>query len=100
MIAIKKRYLSAFPKAFIIDIRKENPGKGDELIRGLDLAKRYWEEVGRPRFEAECPQLFTRGAVGLAGEGSECFGFDDEISRDHDWGPGFCVWLSDADMDA
>ncbi len=66
-------------------------------MKGLELARRYWEEVGRPAFEKGCPKVLEKASVGLAGEGSECFGFDDEYSRDHDWGPGFCVWLSDED---
>ena len=67
-------------------------------MNGMELARRYWREVGLPAFEADCPQILERAAVGLVGEGSECFGFDDGLSRDHDWGPGFCVWLSHGDM--
>ena len=63
-------------------------------MTGLELSRGYWREIGTPAFAESCPEVVDRAAVGLAGEGSECFGFDDEISRDHDWGPGFCVWLT------
>lgn len=62
-------------------------------MRGLELAERFYEEVGRPLLTEEYPFELPRIAVGLVGEGSECFGFDDEVSRDHDWGPGFCICL-------
>lgn len=39
------------------------------------------------------PEIADQTAVGLVGYGSECFGFDDEISKDHDYGPSFCIWL-------
>lgn len=69
-------------------------------MKGLELSRLYYQEIGRPMLEEKFPEYLPRIAVGLVGEGSECLGFDDGISRDHDFGPGFCMWLTKADYDA
>ncbi len=68
-------------------------------MKHLELAKQYFETYGRPMIEKGFPDLKERYAAGLVGEGSGCFGFDDEFSRDHDFAPGFCIWLSDSDFE-
>ena len=69
--------------------------KYEEKMTGLSLCREYYEAYGRPMLQQLFPEYIDRIAVGLVGEGSDCFGCDDEISRDHDWGPGFCLWLTD-----
>lgn len=68
-------------------------------MKGLTLARDYYNAYIDQLLEA-VPQARTRIASGLVGEGSQCFGFDDEWSQDHDFTPGFCVWLNDQDHEA
>jgi hypothetical protein len=66
-------------------------------MKGLQLAEDYYTTVGEQMIIDSFGDLANRIAVGMVGPGSECFGFDDEISRDHDWGPAFSIWVNSDD---
>jgi len=68
-------------------------------VKGLTLAERYFTTYGLPLIRNKFSDFKERIAAGLIGLGSECLGFDDEFSMDHDWGPGFCIWLTQSDYD-
>lgn len=68
-------------------------------MRGLDLARQFFAEQGHPLFRSEFGTDVDVIAAGLVGDGSDCLGFDDSHSTDHDWGPGFCCWLRATDFD-
>ena len=61
---------------------------------GLPLARRFFQ-ASLPVLNERLPDIMARSAAGLVGEGSECLGVDDHISRDHDWGAAFCLWIPD-----
>ena len=62
-------------------------------MKGLDLARAFYEEYGLPMLEEQFSDVLDKIAIGLTGSGSECYGYDDEISQDHDFEPGFCIFL-------
>ncbi len=69
--------------------------ENDVSTTGLALCREYYETYGRPMIAQKFSEYQDKIAVGLVGEGSDCFGFDDVLSRDHDFGPDFCMWVTD-----
>ena len=70
-------------------------GEQTERVTGLTLSRMYYEMFGKPMLKRNFPDETKYLACGLCGEGSECFGFDDLQSEDHDFGPSFCIFVSD-----
>ena len=65
--------------------------------KNLEKSRELYERYGVAMIKESFPGYEKRIAVGMVGEGSDCFGFDDEISADHDYAPGFCMWLTRQD---
>lgn len=66
-------------------------------MNGIERARKFYRSRVQPMLEHRFSAVAGRIAAGIAGRGSECFGFDDEISRDHDSLTGVTLWISEAD---
>lgn len=66
----------------------------EETVSGMALSRAFYEECGAPMIAEKFPDYENKIAVGLVGQGSDCFGYDDISSTDHDWGPEFCMWVT------
>ena len=66
-------------------------------MNGIERSKEFYHTAVKPMLEAEFPAVADRIAAGIAGRGSECFGFDDEVSQDHDFSTGVTLWISEED---
>ena len=69
-------------------------------IKGLELSERFYAEALKPMLSERVPALCDKWAAGLVGHGSECYGYDDAISADHDYGADVCIWLTREDYEA
>ena len=72
----------------------KNGSKSVSSKKGLQLCREYFKQYGMEMLKSKFPDYVDRITAGLVGEGSDCFGFDDETSKDHDFGPRFCLWVS------
>lgn len=67
-------------------------------MKGIELSKAYFEAFGKEMLETHFDDVLPLLAIGLVGSGSDCYGYDDEISQDHDFEPGFCIFLPDESL--
>lgn len=67
-------------------------------MQGTELSKAFYEGIVRPWLAEAFPDLPYD--AGIFGYGSELLGFDDEMSRDHNWGPRVQLVVTDADFAA
>ncbi len=65
---------------------------------GLAVSRAFFFEWGLPKLSGEFPDLVDRVAVGRL-HGSDVLKADDIISRDHNWGPQFSLFLTEIDYD-
>ena len=79
---------------------KDNQDNQDNIENTqIENSRRFYVNQVKPMLENEFAKYLDRIAVGLAGEGSDCFGYEDFMSRDHDFGTGVCLWITDEDME-
>lgn len=62
------------------------------MTTGMELSKKYFQNYA-PEIINQFKPYEKYMAFGLVGEGSQCFGYDDQTSQDHDFGADFCIWL-------
>lgn len=79
----------------VTDTLKRQRAVAMSNMRGLDISQKYYDAYGKKLLEEKYGEYLDYITAGLVGEGSECLGFDDEYSSDHDYGPSFCIWLDD-----
>ena len=75
-----------------IDYKNSNSKRLTGLERAEIVAK-YTSEFIKVKY----PNLYSRICLALVGVGSECLGFDDEISEDHDFSSRCQLFLDDSD---
>lgn len=71
----------------------------ENRIKGLELSERFYDEAVKPMLTERFPKLRGAWAAGLVGHGSECYGYDDGLSADHDYGADVCIWLTKKDYE-
>jgi hypothetical protein len=76
----------------------KNTQQHTPFVPGLILSEGFYHDAVKPILASHYPDL--RYSAALIGSGSEVLGFDNEMSRDHHWGPRVMLFLGKNDFKA
>ena len=79
------------------DLESKHDITENKLKKGLEISEDFYFNQVKPFILKSYPDLIRYSAFGLVGEGSECYGYDDEISQDHDFIKR-CSWFLPRDI--
>ena len=68
-----------------------------EFKKGLELSQEYFYQVVYPMLTREFSDYLPRMAAGLVGAGSECYGYDDVMSQDREFGIAYQLLIPGED---
>ena len=69
-------------------------------MNGIARAQNLYNTYVSGLIDSEFSQYADRIAVGICGQGSDCWGYDDSTSNDHDNDTGLVLWLDDTTYEA
>jgi tetratricopeptide (TPR) repeat protein len=93
LLGIEKVFGKNKDYEIVLSNKQEVEKEFNQPLRGLDICQKYYEKYGKKMIDESFFDYKQYMAIGLFGFGSDCLGYDDDISQDHDFGPGFCIWL-------
>lgn len=67
-------------------------------MKGLELCRQYYKDIIEPIIRNNMDFIGGMYAAALIGWGSDVLGNDDELSRDHEWGPRCIIFLPESLM--
>ncbi len=62
-------------------------------MKGIEINKKFFSDCAKNLLEEQFNSYIDKLAIGLVGNGSEFYGYDDFVSTDHDFEPGFCIFI-------
>lgn len=64
-------------------------------MRGIEISRTFFFEKVLPELKKEFPDRYSELQIGKVGRGSECYGYDDKYSADHDYTAGIQFYLTE-----
>lgn len=95
--AVCQQYMNPIVTSAMDERGTNSSNENAKWKNNLERSREFYQQYGKPMIHEYFSEYESRIAVGLVGEGSDCFGFDDIISTDHDYAVGFCMWLTEKD---